>query len=58
MNKGPGTISWEEYLLAWSVYAKHHGTSQSAEHLAERGGLSYVEVFEYLGHEPKTWAPR
>lgn len=55
---GPGTISWEEHLLAWSAYAGEFGTSQSAERMAERGGFGYGELRMYLGREPKTWAPR
>jgi hypothetical protein len=51
---GPGTVSWEEHLLAWSAYAAH-GHSQSAERLAQRGGFGYGEMTELLGHEPKTW---
>jgi len=56
--RGPGTISWEEHLLAWSGYASRYGTSQSAERLAERGGFSYAELLLYLRREPTTWEPR
>lgn len=55
---GPGTVSWEEHLLAWSNYATRYGTRQSAERMAERGGFGYGELADYLGREPKTWAPR
>jgi hypothetical protein len=57
-GKGPGTVSWEEHCLAWSGYAMHYGRGQSAERMAERGGFSYFELCDYLGHEPKTWTPR
>jgi hypothetical protein len=57
-KKGPGTITWEEYLLAYSDYARQVGTRQSAEQLVERGGLYYGELVEHLGFEPKTWEPR
>ncbi len=56
-NKGYGTITWEEYLLAFSAYSVRYGTSQSAERLAERGGFCYGELIMFLGHEPTTWMP-
>lgn len=56
--RGPGSISWEEHLLAWSAYALRYGTQQSAERIAERGGFSYWELVDQLGYEPKTWTPR
>lgn len=58
LKKGVGTISWEEHLKAWSVYASRYGTQQSAERIAERRGFDYYEITIYLGHEPKTWQPR
>lgn len=57
-KRGPGTISWEEHLLAWSAYDARYRSDQSAERLAERGGFSYGELVEFLGREPATWAPR
>jgi hypothetical protein len=51
----PGTISWEEHEQAWREYARRYGTSQSAERLAQRGGFSWWELVDYLGHEPTTW---
>lgn len=58
-KRGPGTIAWSEYLLAWSGYAALYGTSQSAERMAERGGFSYGELVMFLGRrEPETWVPR
>ena len=57
-KRGPGSIAWEEHLRAWSGYAARYGTEQSAEHMAERGGFSYSELVQYLGHEPETWEPR
>lgn len=55
--RGPGTISWAEYLEAYSDYSRRYGTQQSAERLAERGGFGYLELVDHLGHEPKTWSP-
>lgn len=56
-KKGPGTITWEEHLLAYSSYAAKYGTSQSAERLSERGGFCYSELIMFLGREPETWRP-
>lgn len=54
--RGPGSIEWEEHLLAWSGYnARYPG--QSAERIAERGGFDYAELLEFLGGEPRTWRP-
>ncbi len=55
---GPGTVSWTEHCLAMSGYAREYGQGQTAERMAERGGLSYYELTLYLGREPTTWAPR
>lgn len=55
---GPGSISWKEHLEAHSMYASLHRSEQSAERIAERGGFSYSELCDYLGHKPKTWEPR
>lgn len=57
-DHGPGTISWSEYLIAYSDYSAHYGTQQSAERLAERGGFSYFELVMHLRREPTTWEPR
>lgn len=57
LGRGPGTISWEEHLLAWSGYAARYGADQSAERLAERGGFGYGELIQFLGCEPTTWRP-
>ena len=56
-KRGPGTIAWDEHVLAWSAYAVRYGRDQSAERIAERGGFGYAELTSLLGHEPKTWAP-
>ena len=56
-DRGPGTIAWDEHVLAWSAYAVRYGRDQSAERIAERGGFGYAELTSLLGHEPKTWAP-
>ena len=55
---GPGTISWAEHLIAWGGYDAKWGSGQTAERLAERGGFSYAELLDFIGHEPKTWMPR
>lgn len=55
---GPGTISWAEHLQAWNGYAARYSGDQSAERIAERGGFDWLELKEYLGHEPATWEPR
>ena len=55
---GHGTISWSEHLQAWNGYAARHGTAQSAQRMAERGGFDWPELVEFLGHEPTTWEPR
>ncbi len=57
-GKGPGTISWEEHLLAWGAYSHEYGVQQSAERIAERGGFSYGELKLFLHKEPETWQPR
>lgn len=57
IDKQPGTISWEEHLLAYDGYFARFGGGQSAERLAERGGFGYGELREFLGREPTTWAP-
>jgi hypothetical protein len=54
----PGTIAWAEHLEAFESYAARYGRSQSAERIAERGGFGYLELVDFLGHEPKTWEPR
>lgn len=55
---GPGTITWEEHLLAWEGYRKRYGSTQSAERIAQRGGFGYGELVLFLGSDPKTWEPR
>lgn len=56
--RGPGTIEWQEHLLAYVSYSARYGTDQSAERLAERGGFSYQELITLLGREPTSWQPR
>ena len=53
-----GTVSWQEHLLAWSVYNAQFANQQSADCIAMRGGFSWQELLDYLGHEPTTWEPR
>lgn len=53
----PGYIEWWEHELAWQDYSKqYHG--QSAERIAERGGFSWWELCDHLGHPPTTWTKR
>mgnify|MGYP003480376567 CR=1 FL=1 len=56
-KRGPGTIAWDEHVLAWSGYSAICGTSQGPTRIAERGGFGYDELTRFLGHEPKTWTP-
>lgn len=55
LGREPGTISWDEHLEAYAVYASKYGTSQSAERIAERDGFGYEEITILLGHAPKTY---
>jgi hypothetical protein len=57
-GRKPGTISWSEHISAWKVYNKKWNSGQSAERINERGGFSYDELVDYLGHDPKTWRPQ
>lgn len=55
----PATVSWDEHVRVWEVYAKHFGGSgQSAERVAERGGFGLLEIIFMTGAPPKTWRPR
>lgn len=56
-NKPAGTIEWSEHLEVYAKYAAKHGTSQSADRIAERSGFCYGELVFFLGYEPKTWKP-
>ena len=57
-DKPPGSVTWEEYLEAYTAYAARFGRSQSPERLAERAGFGYWEITDLLGHEPTTWSVR
>lgn len=57
-GRPPGTVLWGEHVEAWNEYAKRHGTQQSAQRIAERGGFGYDELTELLGHPPCTWKRR
>lgn len=58
VNGSPrGTIAWSEHEKAWEAYHRRH-SGQSAERIAERGGFSYGELVDHLGHEPSTWSVR
>lgn len=52
----PGSISWVEHEEAWMGYAARY-PGQSAQRMAERGGFSWWELCEFLGHAPTTWRP-
>lgn len=56
-GNAPGTIAWDEHEQAWRVYNKRFGGGQSAERIAERQGFCYLELTDFLGHAPATWAP-
>jgi len=51
----PGTIEWWEHEKAWVNYSLKYGVDQSAEVIASRGGFSYKELINLLGHDPTTW---
>ncbi len=57
VHRPSGTISWEEHVCAWNVYAEKYGTGQSAQRIADRGGFSWYELIALLGHDPLTWEP-
>lgn len=57
-RRGPGTIAWQEHLLAWSGYAARYGTSQSAEEIAGRRPVAYGRILSPGRHEqpvPSPW---
>jgi hypothetical protein len=41
---GPITAPWSVAEKAWAVYAGKHGTQQSVERLAQRGGFAWSEM--------------
>lgn len=54
----PGTISWAEHVEAWESYAAQTKRGETAEQVEKRGGFTFYELLDYLGHEPTTWRPR
>jgi hypothetical protein len=58
MDKGPGTIAWQEHVVACAAYERRSGTAQSPDRVAKRGGFSYSELVHFLGRIPTTWSPR
>lgn len=54
-GRRPGTIAWDEHMRAWNDYAQRFGDSQDALKIHRRGGFSYGELTDHLGHEPETW---
>lgn len=61
-GRGPdmpeGSVSWDEHLEVWTRYAALHGSRQTAERMAERGGFGFYEAQGYLGRPLKTWSVR
>lgn len=55
--RGPGTVAWEEFLIAMGDYMNRY-PGQGPERMAQRGGLSYWELEDHLGYQPKTWQPK
>jgi sterol desaturase/sphingolipid hydroxylase (fatty acid hydroxylase superfamily) len=53
----PGHVAWDEHVLAWKEYHRHHH-EQDAGRIAERGGFGFWEMADLLGHEPRTWRAR
>lgn len=54
----PGTITWEEHLEVYAIYAQRYGHSQTPERIAERGGFGYEEAEMLLGRPLRTWEKR
>lgn len=57
----PGTVAWWEHEAAYADYKRRcpgSAMKQSAERLAQRGGFSYGELLDHLGHAPTTWSAR
>ena len=52
----PGSVSRSEFTLAHLMYMIGGGT-QSANRILERGGFSFFELTNLLGHEPETFRP-
>lgn len=57
-ERQPGTILWREHMTAYEEYKRRHGTRQTADEIAFRGGWGFDELTALLGHEPETWEPR
>lgn len=51
----PGSVSMEEHVEAWRAYESEYHSGQSAQRIAERGGFSYFELCNFLGHAPTTF---
>lgn len=48
-------VPWRIAVKAYEVYARHHGSDQSCERMAERGGFDLEElIFLLAGEEPGT----
>ena len=52
----PGSVARSEFTLAHLMYMIGGGT-QSANRILERGGFSFFELTNLLGHEPETFEP-
>jgi hypothetical protein len=55
--KCPGSIEWWEHVEAWKGYDKLY-PGQPAHVVAGRGGFGWLELIDFLGHEPTTWRDR
>lgn len=56
-RRGAGNISWWEHEQAWAAYGALY-SGQDAERIAQRGGFSYGELQDFLGHDPTAWSAR
>lgn len=50
INQSPQAIPQWVALMAYKEYSKRHGTQQSLERLAERGGLGQTELIDLLAN--------
>jgi hypothetical protein len=48
LRRAPGQIPWGLAEIAYAEYVRRHGSSQTLERLAERGGFGWSELYELL----------
>jgi hypothetical protein len=48
VDRPSGSVPWGIAEAAYVVYARRHGTSQSLQQLADRGGFSWSELVGLL----------